>query len=327
MRENRGIAWLLLPCIISFLVFPAIPHAQAKGKSKKKKKASSQPALTAQEQKAKDLFEGGVAAYEEGNLTDAIDLLKESYSENPVPVVLYNLAIVEISDSRWASAGNHLNEYLGVEANMSEDRRSEILAIIESEVQPHAALVKVTDVEPGSTIMVDDSSTGDVSIRVGWWVEPGEHTVGLADGETRMVTALSGQTVSVELMKPIEVETPPSSRSKILLPGLLVGSTGLVLTGIGIGLLGGAASDRNKIENADQGTPWTDLEDEYSRNKTFGIAGGVLLGVGLAATLSGAVLVAVMSARSKDVSVSETALLLAPYLGSDGSGLVLSGRF
>jgi hypothetical protein len=264
---------------------------------------------------AAKLFEQGAAAAQDGRTSEAMRLLSDSYALAPVPLVLYNLALLELSTGDHVAAGNHLYRYLETEARLSSDRRVALTQLVETDIRPHAGLIQFTGVEVGALVLVDGQPVGDAGIRYGWWVREGEHEAALPDGPSKQVTVAKGATVLVELLRPKE---RPSKLPGALTLGLGAGVA--IAGGVLLGLGSGAASD---VTDAAPATPWTDVKDSYDKAEAWPTTGGVLLGVGGAAVIVGAALL--ISAASSDEPAGEGAveLTIAPTTG----GVVLGGRF
>ena len=283
--------------------------------------AGAQDDAAAQEKRARELFDKGVEAYGDGDLEGAIGYMQDSYLMHPKPVVVYNLAVLELEAEMWVSAGNHLHAYLETEENISGERRLEITQTIEDQIRLHASLVQITGIEVGGSVLVDGVDIGAAGIRWGFWVTPGDHEVAVPGGESKQVTTLAGETVLVELQPPPEKKSPVA--------GWIVGGVGLAAAATGAGLLGQAKKDMDVVESAAEGTDWSVVDQNDERARTYSIAGAVLLGVGGAALVAGTVLLAVTARHNKKVeeALPIDAAWLSPLLLPGGGGLALGGTF
>ncbi len=278
------------------------------------------PVSDVDEEQARILFEKAVQAYDEGKLNEALTLMRNSYQKHPVPIVLYNLAMVELESGDWTSAGNHLHTYLETEANLTGDRRIEIAQVIENDIRPHAGLIQVKGIEVGALVLVDGTPIGDAGIRYGWWVLAGEHEVSLPEGSSKTVDVAEGEAVLVELTRPKE--------KKSMLPGYLVGGIGLVAAATGSVFMGIAATNAGTVENAAPATPWTDVKDEFDKSKKYPVVGGILLGVGGAALVTGASLLIATARKNKNASpATETQPSVSLVVAPDVVGIALGGTF
>lgn len=95
------------------------------------------------------------------------------------------------------------------------------------------------------------------------------------------------------------------------LPGWLLFGGGIAVAVTGGVLLGVAASDVSRVENAPMDAPWADYEESARRAEPMSIAGGVMLGVGVAAAGLGIVLALTSSGGGDEVAVRVSPNVLA----------------
>ena len=240
------------------------------------------PSSAAPPDEARQLFDDGLAAYRDGHVPEALDLMRRSYALEAVPVVLYNLAQLELQQLDYVNAGNHLYRYLETEAALTSERRLAIQRLVEDQVRPHAALIQLVGLEIGALVLVDGHPIGEAGVRHGYWTFAGPHEVALPDGTAKTVVTRVGEAVLVELHRRRDA---PST-----VPGYLVGGIGLACVATGAILLAAADGAASDVEQAAPATPWTDVRSSYETSRDLPTAGGVLTGIGAAATVTGLVL-------------------------------------
>jgi tetratricopeptide (TPR) repeat protein len=109
---------------------------------------------------------------------------------------------------------------------------------------------------------------------------------------------------------------PPAPRSPSAIPWVIVG-VGAAAAIAGAVLVGLAAADVATVENAPQGTPWTNVQAAYGRSEGLSIAGFVCLGIG------GAALAAGLGWGVVDLGAADE----APRVSIGPGGVALSGVF
>ncbi len=89
----------------------------------------------------------------------------------------------------------------------------------------------------------------------------------------------------------LEETTPTSAPSAgPPIPALALVISGAAVTLVGVALLGAYGADAATVTGATAGTMWSDVQAAYDRTEALSAAGGVLLGVGVAALAVGVIL-------------------------------------
>jgi tetratricopeptide (TPR) repeat protein len=99
-----------------------------------------------------------------------------------------------------------------------------------------------------------------------------------------------------------ETPTPAPAGPDLAGPIALLVAGGLVLAGGGV-MLGVAASEDSIVQNAAEGSPWSDVAGHHETAEALAIGGSVALGVGALTAVGGAVWLAT-SGSSEPVAVS-----------------------
>lgn len=199
---------------------------------------------------ARQLFEAGDVAYQNGRFDRAYEYFRQSYELSNRALILYNMGLSAELARRDEEA---LEAYRGYLAAVPA---SEVHARVRTRVEVLEARVASGDADPPAAS--DDgggasqSTEGGGSDGLGGWL--------LFGG------------------------------------GLAVAITGAVLVGV-------AASDVDRVQNAPQDAAWADYEESASRAEPLSIAGGVLLGVGAAAAALGIVLAVTSGGSDESVAL------------------------
>lgn len=171
----RNLRWLLLA---SFMATPCIATAQDNA-----------------ETRAREAFEGGVAALQSERFADALTDFRESYRLRAVPLVLYNLALTYRGLHRNADALEAFAQYL---AHPESGADPALLAAVGREADRMRASIAriVVHVEPGDAQVMIDGRTRD-EVASGVWLDPGPHVIetratGFRDTRTE-VSARAGE--------------------------------------------------------------------------------------------------------------------------------------
>lgn len=144
--------------------------------------------------RARDLFERGVTAFDEGDYDRALELFRRSYAIRPAPLVLYNIAVTERHLGRHAEAIRHLTRYLEETENV--DARREVVRSELDEISSRMGRL-VLEVEPeGAEVHVDEVL-----------VEQGAEPLWLSPGPHRVRVSAPGHRTSIE-----EIELAPGRR-------------------------------------------------------------------------------------------------------------------
>jgi len=123
------------------------------------------------EERARALFEQGVAAFDGERYAEALSLFEESYELQHSQQVLYNMAVAERQMGRDEDALTHLYQWIYLDAGQDRERRRAVQSVIDA-LSPRLATLRLTRDPEDLTLRVDGvpvSMTGDgvVALRPG----------------------------------------------------------------------------------------------------------------------------------------------------------------
>jgi hypothetical protein len=292
---------------------------------------------------AKQVYQQGVEAFEDGRFDDAAQAFRRAYELKPSWKLLYNMGQSEAAARRYGLALDAFEKYLvGGGDEIQGDRREEVLG----EIQRLRVLVGVVEVQApdGTELLIDGYSHGKVPFSGPVRVAAGEHQavlrlgdevllekkLGVAGGMTTVLVA-KAETAKPAVGPPPKGErTPASDEPEPEGPGtggkrvwtwvaLGVGAAAL----IGGGVTGGLAMGKEKdlLGKCDGTQCPASLEGEADTVRTMNLTADILYGVGAAAVIAGIVLFFV-----EPTGEAEPQVAVAPAIG-DGFGLSVAGRF
>ena len=216
------------------------------------------------DEEAKSLYQAGAIAFDQGRFQNALDSFQRAYALSKRPQLLFNIGVVSDRLRLDEQALQSFEQYLqlvpdGAEAANVRARIEVLRKTISERTQPAAA---------GAAPQAAQAA------------EPAP-----AAGQTPQA-----QTEPAPAASPIVAATdePAESSSSSLVGWMLVGGGAAVAIGGGVLLVIGQ-SHRGKIEDAEEGTEWADVE-KYDDANTFTGVGVALLGVGVAGAVIGIVL-------------------------------------
>jgi hypothetical protein len=312
------------------------------------------------EEKAKAHFMKGKALVEEGAYEQAIAELKTSYEFNPLPIVIFNIAVSYDKLHDYADAVSYYRKFLD-----GKDLPEKVRSAAEGRVKKLTGFLgtlKLTlDVE-GAEILVDGEppsqyppgeilvATGDheLLIRKEGYKEI-KTTFTTVSGETKELSftleKVAAQGVVITEVEPAVQTRPageqgkaaagvpaagaekaksPGGRKKKVPPaafGIMVGLTGALV--IGAGAMGGLAiSKDNQVSGMHEDEDWQSVKDE---GYTYALAADILMGVAGASALTTLVL-AFFADFGRGRKEKKQAIFVAPS-GSGGGMLMIEGRF
>jgi hypothetical protein len=168
---------------------------------------------------AEQNYNEGVAATERGDFAAARRAFQASYDLNPLPDVLFNVAMCHKALGDLPAAANAFRDYVAVVGgDLSPEEQAEFDALL-AELMPQIGRVVVEGAPPDSVLSIDGVNAG--SVPPGGWVavSPGRHRVLVErEGSTSFaadVDVAVGQivTVSTSLVGPGSL--PPDPRTGI----------------------------------------------------------------------------------------------------------------
>lgn len=150
-------------------------------------------------EKAKKHFLKGKALVEEGDYEKAIVELNASYELNPVPVVIYNIAICYDKLHKYANAMKYYRLFFIKKEDLSKEMKKDISDRIEELDEFIGLLALEVDVK-GAEVIIDGALVGHTPLEA-VFVETGEHDlslrkVGFHDVKKKF-TVVSGETTEL----------------------------------------------------------------------------------------------------------------------------------
>jgi tetratricopeptide (TPR) repeat protein len=282
---------------------------------------------------ARERFQAGVRAYEEGRYRDAIDLLLEADRSMHSPAFAYNIGLAYEAMQDQASALRWFRAYLR-EAPDTEDRAAvekRIGALEEALQKRGIQQATVLSSPEGATVTFDGKPLG-VTPWTGELV-PGRHRLELTlRGHERIeryieVLAHRAQDYSFQLQvataqPPSTVPAAPPSEAPVTTESKLSRVSPWTWTALTAStlVLGGALVfeiSRAKAEDDARGAPQVDYQDKLDTAESRQTTARVLAAVGGALLVTSGVLLAVDLTRSRKAEVS---------LHCGGSGCFVAGR-
>lgn len=199
-------------------------------------------------ERARDLFERGIAAWDANQLEEALVLLTESWELSRSFDVGGSLGQVEELLGRHRDAAEHLHHSL---RNFPVGESRELRANIEATLQKAMAQVgsvRVLVDEPQARLIVDGEDVGEAPGDGYVFVEPGAHTIlarlGARTSETRTLEVQAGGKYVVDLALAPEA-MPPARAPGALTQGrsgaaewklpVMLGAGAFAMTGLGVG--------------------------------------------------------------------------------------------
>lgn len=228
--------------------------------------ASAQEMTAAQREEARGLFEAGRAAFADGRYADALGYFERSYAISELPELLYNIGHTadRLRDDRRALEA--------FEAYLEARPDTEGRASIDARIVQLRELVAAEDAREAERAELQRSER-EAAERAA----AAEAAAAQSSAESSAESSAAPDTAAA------------SSASEPSIAGWFVAGGGAAVALAGAILLGLAESEAGSVRDAPAGTPWLDVEGAHARADAFGMAGGVLLGVGLAAAVAGVI--------------------------------------
>ena len=296
-------------------------------------------------------YKEGVAAFDAGRYAEAADLFRAAHAQKPSFKLLYNIGQSEAAAKRFGAALEAFERYLAEGGDeIAPDRRDEVLA----EVERLRKMVGAVQIEApdGAEVFLDGVRRGTAPLPGKIPVSAGvEHTAKAVRGEEatpeRTFTVIGSDTITLELAFPSEepeLADPepapaPAPAGGPPVPAGAGGSSGLkkggwALVGVGGAMaIGGvvtgvlAFKKDEKLYAACEDDVCPDEQgygDDIDSMKMLSAVTDVLLFVGGAAVVTGAVLLIVDRWRGSEADLPVT---VSPVAGPGFGGAAISGRF
>jgi hypothetical protein len=154
--------------------------------------------------KAKEHFFKAKALVEEGALKKAIVEFKASYDLNPLPIVLFNIAVCYDKVTEYADAMKYYKKFIAEGKEAPGEMIEEAIARI-GDLEKYLGFVKLKASEEGAEVLVDGKSVGKTPPEgvFLFFLETGEHTIvlqkaGFYDAQ-KSFSVVSGETTELEL--------------------------------------------------------------------------------------------------------------------------------
>jgi hypothetical protein len=303
------------------------------------------PETAAMTEKARQLYDEGLAAFKKGKVAEAHAAYLAAWSLNKHWQIAANLADTEIELGKYREAAEHATYY---RQNAPANRKERAEALLKRALDRVAVLTIAAEPD-GAEVLVDDLAIGKAPLPQAVFVDPGKHKVtvrlsGRPDA-VQELTLGAGASQAVTLKVPPaapDAGTPPVTAPKrSVVPGVVLGAgagvalvTGIALFAVARGKGSSAHDAHDAIVKAGHtcvsGAPnfdarCADLDSATATANTLQQAGvGLFVGAGAAAL--GTVLYFAWPAPRAGAAGTGT-LRLAPVVSPSTAGLSFSGTF
>ena len=127
--------------------------------------------------RAEQLFDEGVAASDRGDFAAALTSFEGSYNLNPLPDVLYNIAMCHKALADLPAALNAFKDYVAaMGGNLAPEEQAEFDVLL-AELVPQVGRLVLESTEAAAQVRVDGSAVGTTPLG-GWHaVAPGQHRI------------------------------------------------------------------------------------------------------------------------------------------------------
>lgn len=298
--------------------------------------------------KARQLYEEGVAASKKNQLAEARVSFLAAFSLNKHWQIAGNLADCEIQLGKFRDGAEHAAYYL---KNAPPDRRERAEGLLK-QAKAKIGTLRVSVDQVGAEVLVDEVSIGRTPLAEAVFVDPGKRKVvarfaGRDDVVQSVdVTAGSAKEVSLKMIPAAvpppgtgTVVPPPPPRSMV--PGLVMAGAGVAALATGIGLMvdakgkyasSGDLSDSIRTAGHSCITSAPNFDTRCDELFNTGSAANTNNRVGIGLLVGGGVLGAAAvtyflwpsSSKTADAGASQR---LVPVVSTGGAGLIWSGAF
>lgn len=298
--------------------------------------------------RAEQLFAEATALAERGDFAAACPKFEESQRLDPGLGTQFNLALCYESSGKLGSAWRNFRAVEKIAHATGKKGREDAAHQKVESLRARVGHLVITAADADVIVKVD----GEVVERDGWafWaVDPGPHAidataatkkpwhtdvdVGTNPGAEIAIVipqlVVAQETITREITKE---KTNPKRVAGFIAGGIgLVGVATAVVTGIIV--LNDAATAKADCTVPSPADPQklactTDAgRDAVNRGTTLNVVNAVAWGVGAAGVVTGTVLLLLSLGKTETTTVETKKTAFAPWVGPDGGGLALSGRF
>lgn len=325
----------VLGLALGFVTVPgALPTAEAQSKQELAK--------------ARERFREALALEEAENYSKALQAFKEVAAVKSTPQVRYHIGLCEEKTGDLVQA---LGSYKLALDEARAKKAKDVLEVTEAAIEELEPRIPQLTISRGqgagvAKITLDGVEIGEAEIEVARPINPGPHLIeaessGYRDYRKEFKLAESDErTVTVRLTK-LESDTPvgpdpdpepESSEGSALVPaGFVVGGVGVVslaLSGVFLGMRGGAISDLEESCGADHQSCPPEAQDTIDSGETYATLSSVTFVAGIGLLGAGIVMIAVGSGGDDSPAGADdqAGVSLTPTFDTSSMGLSLHGR-
>jgi hypothetical protein len=332
MRNQSALSALCLVALLSAL--PGVAYAI--------EPPPPNPESTVMTDKARQLYEEGLAAIQKSKWLEARAALVAAWSLTKHWQIAANLAGCELELGKYRDAAEHAAYYL---KNAPPDRSARAEAQLNRAKEKIGTLTVGVD-DAGAEVLVDEVVVGQSPLRDPIYLDPGEHRVlvrrsGRPD-VVQGVTLAAGESRAITMKDEAQVPPPPVTPQKPRLPTAVLVVTGVLGAGgvaVGAGLT--AAANGKGSERA---TLLAKLGDSGCAGGTGAVSGdctkllnaaksqSTLSNAAIAGFVSGGVFAVATAglglwASSKPATRERTQIRVAPVVSATDRGVVMVGTW
>lgn len=255
------------------------------------------------EQQYLNTVQEAIREFKNGYFEEAFSLFRQAYAIQPNAQTSRGMGMAAFEARKYVEAIVALQAALDhTRKPLSEKRRAEVENLLDR-ARKFVGYVDLRTNPASASVTIDGREPSTYQEHV--LLDPGTRQIVVkAEGFrtlTRQITVTGGESKTLEFsLEPLEtqIEQEPeitdrdekqSEEDIDLIPWIVLGGSGAVMLTGGI-LLGFGLNDLAKVENANDGVNWTDIESASDRAPAFSTAGFVLLGVGAAGLITGVLL-------------------------------------
>jgi hypothetical protein len=285
-----------------------------------------------------ELFRQANKLYDEKKLTSAEALYHQAWALQKTYDIASNLGALELDMGKPAEAAEFLTYALRQFPARGKLADRTALAARLAEAKKAVCTLHLTASEPGAQIFVDGQSVGSAPLADDVYVAAGKRTIEARQSGRRTAKQVISATAGLERTVLLKLDPLPEARKRSVVPGLVVGATGLLGLGVGGTLIGLAESSRasatklhdslaaSGVSCATASASCSQLKGFTSRADTLGNAGIGALAFGGAVAVAG--LAYLLWPTSRPAPTGRDTALTASFGASPVGGSVnLAGSF